>query len=429
MDSAHRALSRRLDDEYVLAALFAHLLGGHDVARRTTQPAGARHLIEALRRLPEGGALVDQIAHSSGPPRGEDLARLVALMSPRAAWRPSPDILHHTALLRERAAAALRQAGQRDAADEQTVEALVVWAQLRSESDYLGDLAQTVAGAETGAKMLAPLLDRVCFGALDEVGRRAQQGIVERTPAAARALRLLARVPEIAARAETSPDPDAASSSTLRRRAARWRRTALDNAEDAIAERLDEANAGPTGSEKHFEALREAVELWRFADEPERTEVFIVSRTVPVGWDLYQARRWRDLRKLCELVRAPVDRFTRRKGKSQDGIERLAYAASAAQLLVFRAELGVRFESRMANAELALELCDTHRNARLIMADLLVERAQASLDKATIFHRERAISTARADLDRATALWPSNKRIAALNKRIARMGGATGTDG
>ena len=101
----------------------------------------------------------------------------------------------------------------------------------------------------------------------------------------------------------------------------------------------------------------------------------------------------------------------------------LPYAALVAQMLVFRAEMGTVLATRLADVERALQLCDTHRNARVILADLLAERAANTLDSTGVLGRDAAIANARKDVDRADQLWPGLPRVASLRKRLDQMSG------
>jgi len=91
-------------------------------------------------------------------------------------------------------------------------------------------------------------------------------------------------------------------------------------------------------------------------------------------------------------------------------------------MLVFRAELEGRFETQLEIAERALALCDTHRNGRLVCADLLSERALRRIETAPLWDRKRAALEARVDTRRAESLFPGLDRTKRAKEAIAREG-------
>jgi hypothetical protein len=102
--------------------------------------------------------------------------------------------------------------------------------------------------------------------------------------------------------------------------------------------------------------------------------------------------------------------------------ELFAYASRVAQMLVFRAELESRFERQLEIVERALVLCETHRNGRLVCADLLSERALRRVETAPLWERKRAATEARVDTRRAEALFPGLERTRRAKEAIAREG-------
>ena len=101
---------------------------------------------------------------------------------------------------------------------------------------------------------------------------------------------------------------------------------------------------------------------------------------------------------------------------------KLAYAAPCAQMFVFRAEVAPAFDRQVALTERALELCPAHRNARLVLADLLTERAMRSLDGAMPWSTGDALNTAVADVKRAEELYPQLKRLDKVKQRARALG-------
>ena len=101
---------------------------------------------------------------------------------------------------------------------------------------------------------------------------------------------------------------------------------------------------------------------------------------------------------------------------------RLAYAAPCAQMFVFRAEVAQTFDGQVELAERAVALCSTHRNGRLVLADLLIERGLRVLDVAKPWATGDALAKAAKDVRRAAELFPQLKRLPEAKQRLKAMG-------
>jgi hypothetical protein len=107
-------------------------------------------------------------------------------------------------------------------------------------------------------------------------------------------------------------------------------------------------------------------------------------------------------------------------GRIEKDTTRLAYAAACAQLFIFRAEIAVGLDRQIALAERAMTICATHRNARLILADLLVERARGVVGQSRWTIDQDAYRRAQQDLERAGQLWPSTRGLPAVKEELDR---------
>ncbi|MBX3250245.1 MAG: hypothetical protein KF901_23915, partial [Myxococcales bacterium] len=186
-----------------------------------------------------------------------------------------------------------------------------------------------------------------------------------------------------------------------------------------LQDALDEASAHGAPGEAHLRAFTTGVALWRFTGGDLDVERVLVDHAIPVAWELYGHKRWELLRRLDGALAPAVDALAARVAEDP---ELVAYASRCAQMLVFRAELEPRLDAQIALAERALSLCDTHRNGRLVLSDLLSLRAQRALEAAPIWNRREAVLGARDDFRRARALWPELERLRALEAALRREG-------
>ncbi len=373
------ALYQRLTDRRRLERLWA--AEGLDAPPPHPRAAG---MIALLRETPEGERAA-ALADEGDPSALRALVRLERLADRR------PVLLHHLALYHERLA---RLRGSAD--DWRTT--LAAWAALGQSPAYLRELADGVApeGLDRDAK--ARWASEAAWQAWDRLVGGAERGAAERSALTSVALMVLADTTSIAARAGL----DDAAREALGRRAERARVRILDAALDPIGELLDDAE-GREADVEHVTTLERVVHLWRWAGKPPQVERFFVDRALTIGWELYKAKKFVSLRRLNEVARPLLDGFAARIAVEP---REISYASRVAQFMVFRAELEPRFERQLDAAELAVRVCDTHRNGRLVLADLLSERALRTLEQAPLVGRRAHAQRARADVERARSLWP-----------------------
>jgi hypothetical protein len=97
---------------------------------------------------------------------------------------------------------------------------------------------------------------------------------------------------------------------------------------------------------------------------------------------------------------------------------RIAYAGPCAQMFVFRSEVERNADRQWELAERSLEVCPTHRNGRLVVSNLLVDRALHLLEPTHALTRQRCEAAA-SDIDRAEKLFPASKRLDEAKKKLA----------
>jgi hypothetical protein len=187
-----------------------------------------------------------------------------------------------------------------------------------------------------------------------------------------------------------------------------------------LTDRFAQAEADPDGLRVEREILGDAAALYAWSQGDWYVALFTLERAQTTGWSIYKAKQWPALGALCETLRPMVNDAAERVETDPSA---LPYSSLVAQMLVFRAEMGSVLATRILDAERALRLCDTHRNARVILADLLAERANVTLDSTGVLGRDAALADARRDLDRADQLWAGLPRVASLRKRLDRTSG------
>jgi hypothetical protein len=395
-------LLERLEERTVMRALWRRMSRG--APPPSERAAGLVHL---LRQTDEGARAVEQALEG-------ELELLVALTRPRRYDGLRPPLVHHLALWHH----AVARAAPPDAeAEEAWLHALAAWTALAREATYLRSLAEAVAGDAV------PAVDReaVALGApsrlLAELEALGLEGAASLSDTTALGLRVLSRVPEALARCGATQDTLA--SHPLAREAKRRRRALVDAAMEPVHLALEEAQAKGQPGEPHLAAFASAVRVWRFTAHDLELERFVLDQVIPIAWELYNHKHWSLLRRLDQTIAAVVDALANRLGQDP---ELVAYASRVAQMLVFRAELEGRFETQLEIAERALALCDTHRNGRLVCADLLSERALRRIETAPLWDRKRAALEARVDTRRAESLFPGLDRTKRAKEAIAREG-------
>lgn len=395
------ALLARLEDELLAAELFATLAGG------TSYPVHPRAggLVAELRRLPGGAHIV-----ASG-----DAERLAALVEGLALDALPPVLLHHLAVFHGNVGELLAPHAPERAADA-WVRALAAWIALGTERSYLVGLADALLGPRDADARIPP--ERVASELLGTIARHAETTARDLGPAGRAALLALARVDEAAVRAGAP----AATAARLRGEAERHRNAAVESALAVTGDAIEEASARPTRQTESPVLLLRAIAVWGWAGNDEAVEHFVVEQIEKLGWELYRARDWDRLRALLAPYRPMFESLGARIAGDP---HRIAYAAPAAQMFVFLAEVERSQPQQRILVERAIAICPTHRNGRLVLAAYLCHDAQALLRSMPLLGgreqlaRAEALATRAEQLDpRASELEPTRSLLDAVRKRM-----------
>lgn len=400
------ALLARLRDEATLERVWRAVAGD----ARLPHPRAAG-MIAALRARTDGAVAVEQAA------RGE-LAPILRLTSQPDPSTLTPALAHHLALFHEQVAAVLERSGDRAraaSAEHPRLRSLAMWLWLAEESAYLQRVAASVTAGALAAPEVAKVAAEAPYDAIARLGARARAGARELSEPARVALVVLSRVSEAATQAGVSERVR----KHAERAAARARGAAIDEAVGRIDQALEDAAARGASIEALAPLFADGAAVWRWSGSDEQVEHFLVERATPFCWERYREQRWSELRSLLRPLQEPVDHLAARIERDST---RLAYAAPCAQMFVFRAEVAQTFDGQVELAERAVALCSTHRNGRLVLADLLIERGLRVLDVAKPWATGDALAKAAKDVRRAAELFPQLKRLPEAKQRLKAMG-------
>lgn len=424
--SADETLLQRLEDESLVEALFARAVG-RGSGRAVLHPRAAG-LVAELRKLPAGAPVVAAAL-------GGDVGPLARLIVELVLAEVPPELVHHLALFHQAAAVALEDVSPEEAAGA-WVRALAAWFALAEERAYVtrieglvlgggaGEGARRGGGGAGGGARSGARRDRAADAAIpperlpleivSELAKRADAGASDLTPGGRAALLALARIDE-AARVAGAPAPAALRA---RAEAERRRNAAIEAALAVIGDALDEANVRGELTTLGLPLLLRAVPVWRWTSSDEAVEHFVVDRVDKIGWELYRARSWDALRQLLEPFLPMFDSLASRVERDPT---RIAYAAAAAQMFVFRAEVERRFPQKLALAERAVAICPTHRNGRLVLASVLCDEAMSAMRAMVVFARRDELERVGALLERAESLYPASSELPEAKEMLGRV--------
>ncbi len=400
------ALLARLEDEATFERVWRAVAG--DARLPHARAAG---MIAALRARTDGAVAVEQAA------RGE-LAPILRLTSQPDPSTLTPALAHHLALFHEQVAAVLERSGDASraaSAEHPRLRSLAMWLWLAEESAYLTRVAESVTAGALAANEVAKVAAEAPYEAIARLGVSARAGARALSEPARVALVVLSRVSEAATLAGVSERVQRHAE----RAAARARSAAIDEAVGRIDQALEEASTHGASVEALAPLFADGAAVWRWSASDEQVEHFLVERVTPFCWERYREQRWAELRSLLRPLQDPVDHLAARIERDPT---RLAYAAPCAQMFVFRAEVAQTFDGQLALAERAVALCSTHRNGRLVLADLLIERGLRALDVAKPWATGDALAKAAKDVRRAAELFPQLKRLPEAKQRLKAMG-------
>ena len=392
------ALLERLLDEQLLERVY------RDLAPSAALPhPRAAGVLACLRRTDPG-------RHALREAEDGRLAPLVRALTEPDPARTEPELAHHLAILLSGLADRLEKDAR---AVHLRTRSLALWLRLASQQSYLRSLASAVVGAALRADRAAHAADAIALEEIDALGERAREGAGDLTPASAMILAALARAPEAAALAGS--DDKLAQSAAAR--AGRARASAIDVAIGRLEHALDEARLRSASGRELAGLMEQGAAVWRWAGKDEQVEHFLIEKSTPFCWDLYRDRKWDELRAVLKpmdpAMQSLASRIERDKSK-------LAYAAPCAQYFVFLAELAPTLDRQLLLCERAVALCPTHRNGRLVLADILVVRALHALDGALPWGD--GVDNAERDVRRAQELFPMLDRLPEAKRRLQAHG-------
>ena len=405
---ADEALLLRLTDERAVERLW-RLEAPPSAA---ALPARAAVLAREVRRLPGGADAVERAAAGDATPLAEQLR------SSMASWTAA--LKHAAAIYFERLALELERAlpksGRASAAlsssaHEATLRRVAAWIALADDGTFVREIASRVADGAVPAAALDGLAEAAVDRALTELGGRALGAATDLGARGAAALHALGRIREACKLAGASGATTKRVVALAERASAR----AVDEALAPLADELREAQARGATAAELAASMSRVRAVWEWSGHDEAVERFALDQVTDPAWEIYRRVAWAELRALlapCEpLYESMEARILARPSE-------LAYAASCAQTLVFRSELETDREREWAFAERALRLCPTHRNGRLVMADLLSARALALLSRTTAPSARRDVAEATELLARAEAAFAGRARTKEAQGRL-----------
>ena len=402
------ALLQRLEDESLVERLYGILVGDRgDKATRLHPRAGG--IIAEVRKISGGAGAVAAAL-------GGDIVTLAKFIDALPFAKMTPELLHHLALFHGKAAAALEKTAPDLAANAWTW-SLASWLALANERAYLSKLEEAVLGKAAGGSSPSTLKsagippERVPHELVAELGRRAEAGARELLPSGTAALVALAKAEDAAKLAGAPPIAER----ELRIEASRRRNAAIESALEPIAAGLDEANVRGELTTTGRTLIVRAVAVWTWTGHDEAVEHFVVGQVDRIGWELYRARDWSALRYMLDPFKPMFENLA---GRVEKDPSQLAYSSACAQMYVFMAETDLNLANRLVLAERALKICPTHRNARVVLASMLCDRAIDLLREMVVVKRTADLDRAQAMIERAEKLYPQTRELEDAKKKL-----------
>jgi hypothetical protein len=397
---ADEALLAELEEERAMTSLWQKM------AEASAQPLPRRSsgLARLLRVLPGGAEAVTQAALG-------DPARMGELVLSDRLSDLAPELVHQLAILFDRIARSYwARRDQRDAFLAAYTRSLACFLRVREERNYILAMARRTVGSSLPQHDADSAALLSLTASIEELGASAIEGARQVDARSELALMALTRVDEAARRAGL----ERGSATAIVRRSDAARARAIDEALSPIAARLNEIKARGDEEASGPSAFADVARIWEWSGRDEHVERFAVDEVTALAWNLYRATNWTALRALLAPCQPLFDSLSTRV--LGDPRRHIAYAAKAAQIAVFRSECATEPAREFAFAEEALRLCATHRNARLVMAHLLCDRAMQRI--AGPAPRRSEIDIARAEITRAEELFPQSTKLPAAKARL-----------
>lgn len=393
-------LLRRIESELAFEAAFGP-------SALPALPRRASGSVELLRDAEGGERLIaDALA-------GHADALRAALLPVDPRGLPAAQV-HHAAVLAEHAleAALARTPGTPLTVAGALERMTMAWLELGRDGAYLVALATRAAGS-LASSVRADVLHDLALRGITRAAELARAGLAERSAdgrAAVHALR------SVAMWLERLQLPDA-----LTQRGLAASRAAVDALATSwlvrFREALDELLAREWAAEDAIRVLSDAASAWEWLECEPEIERHVLTALPDLAWPLYRKRAMREVGALLTPVMPLAWALERRvlEARAEARLDRdLPYVAPCAQALVFWAEVPREVEVGLERIERAYALCPTLRNARIVLAHLLCDRADHTLSRRELFPAHPP----RADVERAARIFPELSRLAELQRRV-----------
>lgn len=385
-------LLHRIEAELAFDAAATPIIGPH-------WPRRAAGSVEIVRVLDGGEESVSEALMG----RPELLRR--ALFTEDIAHLPHT-LVHHIAVLH---AWALEGDAPMDARVAALRGLIACWLVLGEEGAYLRAAAHAASASEEHTERL---LLRLRHRGLDEAEARARMGLHACTPEGEAAIRAIRAVPALVENLPLSDESKAAAKaraqSTIDLLTSQW----LAVFRDALEEGRARDNKNDL-----VHAMTHAHRTWQWLGCEPEVERQVVVALPSFAWPIYRERKMEVLGEILEPV---VPLFIALEARilqlreQGDVTSELAYLGPAAQALVFWSETTKDIIVAMERAERAYALCPTLRNARIVLAHLLCDRADRTLAQGQLWPTHPA----KADVLRAREIFPELARLPNLMLRV-----------
>lgn len=317
-------------------------------------------------------------------------------------------LVHSLAVIESARFVELAEGGDDQAVTESGTNVIRAWAALAEREAYLVALARGMAAPLT----LSAILDVVGRRGVDLVGAALHARVL-----GGKDLAPLLRALTVA----TEPGPRELAR-PLRMLADRARVDGIEALLTPLRSVFDDLGTRAASEAELVAIFTRVHDAWRRSDRDIELEILAVERLPDFAWDFYREKRFKELARVLVPLAEPVTSLAARIERGESAI---AWAAPCAQAIVFRAELADRFDQQLELAERAFTICPSLRNARVVLGDFLITRAERALDRGA--ERTTQGTLPADDVARAAQLYPELKRLPAVRKRLATAKGSVRT--
>lgn len=349
-----------------------------------------------------------------------------------------PPLLHHLAVLADHALDVALTRAQEDpsaahlaALSDGFVRSARAWLLLSQSRDYL-----TTLTARTGVSLEGHRLEAVLEGLAlrgitraQECARQALEGL---TPIGQCALTALHTLQHSLSSAHAATDHaaagDVSSADLAPPMRARAQATIAAGLEALVTSWLAQFRDDLDGLvargaiDEVARLTTHAAASWRWLGHEPELERHVLTALPTLCWPLYRRRALGEIDALLAPVLPMAGALEQRvhEDRASGAPSRdLAYIAPCAQVLVFWAEVPRDIAVALPRIERAYALCPTLRNARVVLAHVLCDRAEHTLAQPlSALPVVGSLPAAREDVSRAARVYPELDRLVALKKRV-----------